>query len=183
MMVSMSRTSSEFGDMPGEVWVSKGIMDYNDILRRLRYALDINNRDMMEIFRLGEHPVDLPGLKDLLKKEDEEGFAVCSNKVLGPFLDGFIILKRGRQEAAGGQARRPERQLTNNLILRKIRIALELKEDDMLGILKLANIALSRSELSAFFRDKEHKNFKACGDQVLRNFLNGLAVRYREKRS
>jgi uncharacterized protein YehS (DUF1456 family) len=154
-------------------------MTYNDIVRRSRYALNINDRDMMEIFRLGKHPMELPGLKDLLKKDDEAGFVVCSGKVLGPFLDGFIIYKRGRQETAGAQAKRPESQLTNNLILRKIRIALALKEDDMLGILKLVNITLSRSELSAFFRDKEHKNFKACGDQVLRNFLNGLAVRYR----
>ena len=156
-------------------------MNYNDILRRLRYALNINDRIMMDMFRIGEHPMDLPGLKDLLKKEDEEGYAVCSGKVLSSFLDGFIIHKRGRQETAGGQAKRPERQLTNNLILRKIRIALELKEDDMLGILKLGNITLSRSELSAFFRDTEHKNFKACGDKVLRNFLQGLAVRYRER--
>jgi len=156
-------------------------MTYNDILRRFRYALNINDRTMMEIFRLGEHPMDLVGLKDLLKKEDERGSVVCGGRVLGSFLDGFIIYKRGRQDAGGGQSKRPGRQLTNNLVLRKIRIALALKEDDMLGILKLANITLSKSELSAFFRDTEHKNFKACGDQVLRNFLNGLAVRYREK--
>jgi uncharacterized protein YehS (DUF1456 family) len=154
-------------------------MNYNDVLRRVRYALNINDRTMMDVFRLGEHPTDLPGLKDLLKKEDEQGIVVCSGAVLGSFLDGFIIYKRGRQDTAGGQPKPPDRQLTNNLILRKIRIALALQEDDMLGILKLANIALSRSELSAFFRAKDHKNFKACGDQVLRNFLNGLAVRYR----
>jgi uncharacterized protein YehS (DUF1456 family) len=156
-------------------------MTYNDIVRRFRYALNINDRTMMDIFRLGGHPMNLAGLKDLLKKEDEQGAVVCSGTMLGSFLDGFIIYKRGRQDAAGGQVKRPVQQLTNNLILRKMRIALELKEDDMLGILKLANITLSRSELSAFFRDKEHKNFKACGDQVLRNFLNGLAVRYRER--
>jgi uncharacterized protein YehS (DUF1456 family) len=156
-------------------------MNYNDILRRFRYALNINDRSMMDIFRLGEHPLELPGLKDLLKKEDEEGAVVCSNKVLGSFLDGFILYKRGKQDGASVQAKRPDPQLTNNLILRKIRIALELKEDDMLGILKLGNITLSKSELSAFFRDQEHKNFKACGDQILRNFLNGLAVRYRER--
>jgi uncharacterized protein YehS (DUF1456 family) len=153
-------------------------MTYNDIVRRLRYALNINDRIMMDIFMLGGHPLDLPGLKDLLKKEGEQGHAICSDEVLGSFLDGFIIYKRGRRE--GGPLKPSEGQLTNNGILRKIRIALELKEDDMLGILKLANITLSRSELSAFFRDKEHKNYKACGDQVLRNFLQGLAVRYRD---
>jgi len=154
-------------------------MTYNDILRRLRYALNINDRTMMDMFRLGEYPMDLSGLKDLLKKEDEPGAVECSADALGSFLDGFILFKRGKQNDAGGKAGQPDRFLTNNLILRKIRIALALKEDDMLGILELGTMTLSRSELSAFFRDKDHKNFKACGDQVLRNFLNGLAKRYR----
>lgn len=156
-------------------------MTYNDILRRFRYALNITDRTMLDIFKLADYPMDLHGLKDLLKKEDEQGYAPCSAKALGAFLDGFIIYKRGRQETPAAQARRPERQLTNNIILRKLRIGLALKDDDMLDILKLAGISLSKSELSAFFRDKEHKNFKSCGDQVLRNFLQGLAVRHREK--
>lgn len=134
---------------------------------------------MLEIFKHAEHPMDLDGLKDLLKKEDESGSVVCSSKVLGAFLDGFIMYKRGRQDPGAGQAKRSEPQLTNNIILKKIRIALQLREDDMLGILKLGNITLSKSELSAFFRDKEHKNFKACGDQVLRHFIQGLGVRHR----
>lgn len=156
-------------------------MTYNDILRRFRYALNINDRTMLEIFKLADQPMDLPGLKDLLRKEDEQGHVPCPARVLAAFLDGFIIYKRGKQEPPAGQARRPDRQLTNNIILKKMRIALELKEDDMLAILKLGEITISRSELSAFFRDKEHKNFKTCGDQVLRNFLHGLALRYREK--
>lgn len=156
-------------------------MNYNDILRRFRYALNLNDRAMLDMFKLGEYPMDLPGLKNLLKKEDEEDFVVCNNKALSSFLDGFIIYKRGKQEGASGQPKRTGYQLTNNIILRKMRIGLELKEDDMLGILKRGNITLSKSELSAFFRDKEHKNFKPCGDQVLRNFLNGLAVWHREK--
>jgi uncharacterized protein YehS (DUF1456 family) len=156
-------------------------MTYNDILRRFRYALNINDPTMLEIFRYAECPIELAGLKDLLKKEEEQGYAECSSTVLGSFLDGFIIYKRGKQETGPGQAKRLEQPLSNNVILRKMRIALELKEDDMLGILKSAGTNLSRSELSAFFRDTEHKNFKACGDQVLRNFLKGLGIRYREQ--
>ena len=76
-------------------------MTHNDLLRRFRYALNINDRIMMDIFRLGEHPMDLPGLKDLLKKEDEQGSVACSGKVLGSFLDGFIIYKRGRTGCYG----------------------------------------------------------------------------------
>ena len=156
-------------------------MTPNDILRRIRYALNINDPTMLEIFKHGGHVVDLAGLKDLLKKEDDAGYTACSYQLLGAFLDGLIVHKRGKKEAAPGQVRRPELFLTNNAILRKIRIALELKEDDMLAILKLGDVDISSSELTAFFRKKDHKHYKECGDQFLRSFLNGLALRYRSQ--
>jgi uncharacterized protein YehS (DUF1456 family) len=156
-------------------------MTYNDILRRFRYALNINDPTMLEIFRHAGCPMDPAGLKDLLKKEEEQGYVACGSKTLAAFLDGFIIFKRGKQEIAAGQVKRSELPLTNNVILRKLRIALELKEADMLGILKRADTSISKPELSAFFRDTEHKNFKACGDQFLRNFIKGLGIRHREK--
>jgi len=156
-------------------------MTPNDIIRRIRYALNLNDPTMLKIFEQGDHAIDLAGLKNLLKKEDETGYAACSYQLLGDFLDGFIVYKRGKKEAEPGQVRRPEPFLTNNAILRKIRIALELKEEDMLGILKLGEAEISSSELTAFFRKKEHKNYKDCGDQFLRSFLNGLALRYRQQ--
>jgi len=157
------------------------IMTPNDIIRRIRYALNLNDPTMLEIFKQAGHAVDLAGLKNLLKKEDEAGYAVCSDKLLGAFLDGLIIHKRGKKETAPGQVKKPDPMLNNNAIMRKIRIALELKEDDMLGILKLDEVELSSSELSAFFRKKGHKNYKDCGDQFLRSFLKGLAIRYRDR--
>jgi len=160
---------------------SKDIMTPNDILRRIRYALNLNDPTMLEIFKQGGQTVELAGLKNLLKKEDEPGYAACSDTVLGAFLDGFIVHKRGKKEAEPGQVRRPDQPLTNNAIMRKIRIALELKEEDMLGILKLGEVEISSSELSAFFRKKDHKHYKECGDQFLRSFLKGLAIRYRER--
>ena len=156
-------------------------MTHNDILRRFRYALNINDPTMIEIFKHADHAINLSDLKNFLKKEDEQGYAACSERVLEAFLDGFILHKRGRKEPVPGQVKRPSPPLTNNAILKKIRIALELKEDDMLGILKLAAIDISSSELTAFFRKKDHKNYKECGDQFLRNFLKGLAIRYRAK--
>jgi uncharacterized protein YehS (DUF1456 family) len=78
-----------------------------------------------------------------------------------------------------GETRKPDSRLTNNAILKKIRIALELKEDDMLAILKLADVDLSKSELTALFRKEGHKNYKECGDQFLRKFLRGISIRYR----
>ena len=154
-------------------------MTNNDILRSLRYTLNINDSTMIGIFKLADHEIEQSNLTGLLKKEDEEGFVNCSDDVLGYFLDGLILHKRGRKEIKPGETRKSDSRLTNNAILKKLRIALELKEDDMLGILKLANVDISKSELTALFRKEGHKNYKECGDQFLRKFLKGLSIRYR----
>jgi len=156
-------------------------MNNNDILRRLRYALDISNPTMIEIFKLSGCSIEQPTLIKLLKKEEEEDFISCSNPLLSLFLDGLIVQKRGRRESDAEQPPQPDASLNNNAILKKLRIALDLKEDDMLAVMKLAGIIISKSELSALFRNKGHKHFKECGDQFLRNFLNGLTVRHRGK--
>lgn len=154
-------------------------MTNNDILRQLRFALNINDSTMIEIFKLSDHEIEQSSITGLLKKEDEEGFALCGDDVLRYFLDGLILHKRGRKEMRLGETRKSDSRLINNAILKKIRIALELKEDDMLGILKLANVDISKHELTALFRKEGHKNYKECGDQFLRKFLKGLSIRYR----
>ena len=154
-------------------------MTNNDILRQLRYALNISDSRMIEIFKLADHEIEQSNLTGLLKKEDEEVFVNCGDAVLGYFLDGLILHKRGRKEIKPGETRKSDSLLTNNAILKKLRIALELKEDDMLAILKLADVDISKSELTALFRKEGHKNYKECGDQFLRKFLKGISIRYR----
>ena len=66
--------------------------------------------------------------------------------------------------------------MTNNDILKKLRVALKLRDEDILEILKLVDFEVSKSELSALFRAEDHPNYKECGDQLLRNFLNGLII-------
>ncbi len=154
-------------------------MTNNDILRQLRYALNINDSTMIEMFKLADHKIEQSDLTGLLKKEDEEGFLNCGDAVLGYFLDGLILRKRGRKEIKPGETRKSDTRLTNNTILKKLRIALELKEDDMLAILRLADVDISKSELTALFRKEGHKNYKECGDQFLRKVLRGLSLRYR----
>jgi len=75
-----------------------------------------------------------------------------------------------------------EINVTNNDILKKLRIALNLKDTDIIDILKLADFDISKSELSALFRSEDHRNYKECGDQILRRFLNGLIIRNRGKK-
>lgn len=154
-------------------------MTNNDILRRLRYALDISDPAMISIFKLSGHDIKQQELSGILKKEDEAGFLDCSNILMSLFLDGLIIHKRGQREPASGHAENKDALLTNNLILKKLRIALELKEEELIAIMKLADVVISKPELSALFRKKDHKNFKECGDQFLRNFLKGLTIRNR----
>jgi len=152
-------------------------MTNNDIFRRLRYAVDLSNKSMQEIFALSGQEIGAAEVVAFLKKEGEEGYSECSDALLEAFLDGLITRKRGKREGEPAPAR-PER-LTNNEILKKIRIALELKEEDMLAVFKLSQFPVSKSELSAVFRAKGHANYKECGDQMLRNFLKGLTVKHR----
>lgn len=154
-------------------------MTNNDILRRFRYALDISNPKMLEIFRLAGRELDQAALVSLLKKEEDEGFQPCGNGLLEAFLDGLIILKRGPREGEPDETPVTAGGLNNNVILRKLRIALEMRDDDMVEVMKLAGVRVTRSELGAFFRSRGHKNYKECGDQFLRSFLKGLTNRYR----
>ncbi len=154
-------------------------MTNNDILRRLRYALEIKDATMIEIFKLSEYEIVQSNLTDLLKKEEEKGYVECSNEVMELFLDGLIIHKRGKSEMLPGQEEKQNLPLTNNSILKKLRIALKFREDEMLSTLKLAGMSLSKSELSALFRKEGQRHYKECGDQLLRNFLKGLTTRFR----
>ncbi|PIR20000.1 MAG: hypothetical protein COV45_08480 [Deltaproteobacteria bacterium CG11_big_fil_rev_8_21_14_0_20_47_16] len=151
----------------------------NDILRRFRYALDISDSAMIEMFKLGGHKTDKAALNAMLKKEEDAGYVACNDALMTAFLDGLILKKRGPREGSAAPAKAGDTRLRNNVILKKMRIALNLNEDDMLAIMKLAGVVISSSELSALFRRKDHKHYKECGDQFLRNFIQGLTIKNR----
>lgn len=151
-------------------------MTNNDLLRRLRYALNLNGVILAEIFALAGYEIGPADALKFLKKEEEQGFAACDDTVMGLFLEGLIIYRRGKQDQPVGTVAAEEVPLTNNLILRKLRIALELNDEAMIGILNLSGVSISKSQLSAMFRSVEHRNYKECGDQFLRNFIRGLTL-------
>lgn len=70
--------------------------------------------------------------------------------------------------------------MDNNDVFKKLRVALSLRDDDIIEILKLVDFRMSKTELGSFFRKEGHPNYKNCGDQVLRNFLNGLVIYKRD---
>lgn len=152
-------------------------MDNNDILRRIRYAFDFNDAKMIAIFRQAGQKVTREQVSNWLKKEDDPAFENCNDVQLACFLNGFINERRGKKE---GPQPEPEQRLNNNIIFRKLKIALDLKAEEILKILKLADVHISKHELSAFFRKPDHKHFRQCKDQVLRNFLYGVQLKYHD---
>lgn len=155
-------------------------MNTNDLLRRIRYALNIGNASMKDIFGLAGHDITESEILDFMRNEGEAGYVECSDRLLGLFLDGLIIQRRGKRENAPEKSARQEERLTNNMVLKKMRIALELTDEEILDILRLADFEITKSELSALFRKKGHKNYKVCGDQIVKKFLLGLAARRRK---
>jgi uncharacterized protein YehS (DUF1456 family) len=149
----------------------------NDILRRIRYTFDFSDSKMIAIFGLANLEVTRGQVSDWLKKEDDPAYQNCTDIQLAIFLNGLINDKRGEKE---GPQPEPEKRLTNNIIFRKLKIALDLKADDVLDILNLANLRISKHELSAFFRKPDHKHYRNCKEQILRNFLKGLQLKYRD---
>ena len=152
-------------------------MNNNDILRRLRYTLNYTDQKMISIFALTEKVIEKDQLIAWLKKDDDEEQQKLRDIDLSSFLNGLIIEKRGKKD---GPLPKPEKTLINNTILRKLKIAFNLKDDDMINIFALADFEVSKHELSALFRKPTQSQYRICKDQFLRNFLHGLQLKLRQ---
>lgn len=152
-------------------------MTNNDILRRIRYIYDLSDSRMIAIFGLADDQVTRQQISDWLKREEDPAYQKCSDTKLAIFLNGLINDMRGKKEGAQPE---PEKRLTNNIIFMKLKIALNLKADDICEIMALANLPIGKHELSAFFRKPGHKHYRECKDQILRNFLKGVQFKYHD---
>lgn len=146
-------------------------MTNNDVLKRVRYLLKLNNNKVAALFKLANHKVSANDINAWLSKEDDPLFAEITDRELAIFLNGLIIEKRGKRE---GPQPEPENRLSNNMILRKMKIALNLTSDEILALCASVDKPISKNELSDFFRNPNHPSYRACGNQYLRNFLNAL---------
>ncbi len=151
-------------------------MENNDIIRRLRFIFDFNDDQMIKIFSLAQLEVTREQVCNWLKKPEEPDVVPINDKLLATFLDGFISHKRGQKE---GVVHRPEKKLSNNMIFKKLKIALALKDEDILEVYELIHMNISKHEISALFRKPGQRQYRVCKDQFLRNFLFGLQVKYR----
>ncbi len=151
------------------------MINNNDIIRRIRYTFDLKDSKMIDIFSLADYQVTRAAVSNWLKKPGDPDYVELPDYELSIFLNGFINLKRGKKEGVQPIA---EQRLNNNIIFRKLKIALDLKDTDVLDMLKLVNVNISKHELSAFFRKEGHIHYRPCMDQMLRNFIHGMQIKY-----
>lgn len=146
----------------------------NDVLRSVRYMLDLSDAHVVSIIKMADYEASQEDVAAWLRKEEEDGFVECPAVALAHFLDGLVIFKRGKNE--NPPAEPPKLSVSNNMVLKKLRVAFELKEENLHEIMEAAGFKISKPELSALFRKEGHKNYRPCGDQFLRNFLKGLTL-------
>lgn len=150
-------------------------LNNNDVLRRLRYTFNYNDKQMIAIFLSAGFTVTREKVSQWLKKDSDTDFVSCQDIELANFLNGFIINKRGKKE---GIQVLPEKRLTNNIVLTKLKIALNLKAEELIELLNSVDFRLNKAELSAFSRKTDHKHYRECKDQVLRNLLQAIDKKY-----
>ena len=151
-------------------------MTNNDVLRSVRYLLNVSDAVLVDIIRQADREVGHADMVAFLKNEDDPGYQPCSDEVMAHFLNGLVTYMRGKDP---GRPPQPvEVPITNNAVLKKLRVAFELKDHDIIALLEKTGLRVSKTELGAFFRRPDHRNYRDCGDQFLRNLLKGLASRW-----
>ncbi|SNT38918.1 Uncharacterized conserved protein YehS, DUF1456 family [Ekhidna lutea] len=151
-------------------------MNNNDILRRLRYIFDYGDDKVINLFQHGGKEVSREEISNWLKKDDDPEQKPIYDVDLAAFLNGLIIKHRGKKD---GETPKPEKRLNNNVIFRKLKIALNLRDEDIIHVFDLAKFEVSKHEISAIFRNPTQKQYRVCKDQFLRNFLQGLQEKHR----
>ena len=147
-------------------------MQINDILFKLKTALSIDNESMIKAYALAEYEMKEERLNNILKRRQDKGYEDATYEELGVFLDGLVLLKRGPSDKVVNDDEVVA--LTNNLILKKVRVAMELKEPELVILFALAEVSLTKRQIGSLFRKEGGKNFKECSDELLMAFLEGL---------
>lgn len=155
-------------------------MNNNDVLRRIRYTFNYNDKQMIALFSSAGLQVSREQVSQWLKKDSDADFVSCVDSDLAYFLNGFINEKRGKKEGPNPVA---EKRLSNNIVLTKLKIALNLKAEELIALLASVDFKLNKPELSAFSRKTDHKHYRECKDQVLRNLLQAIDKKYHVERT
>lgn len=163
-------------------------MNNNDRLLRLRYAIDLKDSDMIKSFELGGIVLTREEARAMLTKTQDKWVdhaennvyeKAINNQMLDAFLNGLILLARGPQKEHSVEKTPPQNKeikYINNVLLKKLKIALTMTTEDILAIFAEVELFPSKSEIGAFLRKEGQRNFKPCGDKYMRNFLKGLGL-------
>ncbi|MFT4627908.1 MAG: hypothetical protein ACI8PZ_006602 [Myxococcota bacterium] len=150
------------------------------MLRRLRHALQLSDRQTLDLFAQAGPPPSSGEVRGWSRKEGEPGWEPCPPARLGQFLDGLVRDRRGPPPPGAPVVLAP---VNNNEVLKKLRIAFSLREGDMLAMLEAGGQKMSKGELGGLLRRPDHPNFRECGDQALRKFLTGFTQSMRRGKS
>lgn len=149
------------------------MLKINDILFKIKTALSLDDDSIIKAYTLAEYEMSQERLTSILKRHQDKGYEEATYEELGLFLDGLVLLKRG----ANNKEKKEDDEvvaLTNNLILKKLRVALELKEPELIILFALAEVNITKRQIGSLFRKEGSKNFKSCSDELLLSFLEGL---------
>lgn len=151
-------------------------MTNNEILQLVINTFELTNSAVVEIFSLADFKATEDQVADWLTLENDDSLITLSGTELAVFLNGFINLKRGKRE---GEQPKPQTFLNNNMVFQKLRIALDLKTEDILEIFRLVDVRFSKHEITSFFRKPNNDHYRECLDNTLQNFLQGVQSQLR----
>lgn len=140
------------------------------VIQAIKDALSLNRKQILHIYELEEFPMSLDRLNGILKNSSKKDSINATYEELGVFLDGLISYKRGKSPAPTPQ----DVILDNNLIIKKLRVALNLKEYEIAIIFELADFRISKTAIKDIFRSPKHPKYKECDNKTLKAFLEGL---------
>ncbi len=163
-------------------------MDTNDLNRRLRYSLQLDDADALRLIKLGGEHATLDEISAWRLKDDHPDCQVCPEIMLSALLGGLILEHRGppangpsdgAPNVKPGVDNKPRAAMDNNAVIKGIKTALSLRSQDVQALIVSGGGSVSNSEVSSLLRRPDARNFRRCGDQMLRRFLTGLAERQR----
>lgn len=149
-------------------------MRTNDIFRTITRAIAMDTQQIQALFAATDIELSDKEITNLLKTDYQPGFEAMPDYILLIFLNNLIDAKRGKKADAVVTPVAKHQKIANNEVLKKLRIAFNLQEQDVRDLFKLVTIELTKSDLSALFRKPGNGHFKACDDELLLDFIEGL---------
>lgn len=151
-------------------------MRTNDIFRKITQSLTLDTVKIQQLFALSAIDLSDKEIANLLKTDYQPGFEPMPDYVLLIFLNNLIEQQRGKKAEGEAEVIEKHAKVSNNDVLKKLRIAFNLHEQQVRDALKLATIELTKSDLAALFRKPGHVHFKACEDDLVLDFIEGLGL-------